>query len=103
MRVDIGNNAAWYSIMPANVRYDNEIPDKAKMFFLEITAHMHGGGWCEYGIEYFTDILDVTEEEVRDWFAQMEKRGYVETGEMGIRAITDPYTAMVKQGGPNGK
>ena len=44
---------SYYAIIPANVRYDNELTEKAKLLYGEITCLSNKEGYCFALNNYF--------------------------------------------------
>lgn len=70
-------NKGFYAIIPASIRYDNEIPSNAKLFYSEITALCNEKGYCWANNEYFTDLYNTTDRTIRRWLNVLSKNGYV--------------------------
>lgn len=67
----------YYAIIPANIRYDNEIPPTAKLLYSEITALCNVKGFCWPGNEYFAELYDVSERTIRRWISKLAKKNYI--------------------------
>ena len=88
-------NKSYYAIIPANVRYDKELTDGAKLLYGEITALCNEKGYCWAGDSYFTDLYGVSRSTIQRWFNQLEKQGYINRKikyEEGTRKIEHRYT-----------
>ncbi len=73
------NNTNYFAVIPANVRYDKEISDKAKLIYGEITALANEKGYCWASNNYFAELYGVKKETISRIISQLEKRGYVKT------------------------
>lgn len=67
----------YYSIIPANVRYDDELIANAKLLYGEITSLCNENGVCWAGNEYFAKLYKVTKETISRWISQLHKKGYI--------------------------
>lgn len=87
---------AYYAIIPANVRYDPELPANAKLLYGEITALCNERGYCWASNQYFAELYNVSIRTVQMWVKQLTERGYVQiemqfnpgTREVDYRRIT---------------
>lgn len=68
---------SYYAIIPANVRYDNELPPNAKLLYGEITALCNEKGYCWAGNTYFSDLYKVTNRTISGWVNVLEQKGYI--------------------------
>ena len=68
---------AYYAIIPADVRYDNELPANAKLLYGEITALTNEKGYCWAGNRYFADLYNVTTVTVSRWIKMLCDKGYL--------------------------
>ncbi|WP_157821045.1 DnaD domain protein [Macrococcoides caseolyticum] len=68
---------SYYAILSANVRYDKNISDKAKLLFADITALSNKYGYCTASNNYFAEIFDVTKETISRNISSLEKAGHV--------------------------
>lgn len=67
----------YYAIIPAPVRYDNELRPNEKLLYGEITALCGASGYCWSTNQYFADLYGVTVRMVREWISHLRDRGYV--------------------------
>lgn len=69
----------YYAIIPASVRYDKELTDKAKLLYGEITALSNEKGFCWATNAYFADLYSCHETTISRLIAQLEKKKYITT------------------------
>lgn len=67
----------YYSIIPANVRYDDELKANEKLLYGEITALANKNGYCWAENSYFAELYNVHKKTVSSWIGNLEKRGYI--------------------------
>lgn len=70
-------NKGYYAVIPANVRYDKNIPANAKLLYGEITALANDKGYCWASNSYFAELYEVSKETISRWISKLEKSGYV--------------------------
>ena len=68
----------YYAIIPASVRYDNELRPNEKLMYGEITALANSTGQCWASNNYFAELYDVTPQAVSGWINDLKKKGYIE-------------------------
>lgn len=67
----------YYSVIPANVRYDKKLKATEKLLYGEITALCNKTGYCWASNSYFAKLYDVTKQTVSGWINTLEQRGYI--------------------------
>ena len=73
----IGEHPNYYSVIPANVRYDGDLSASAKLMYGEITALTSKTGECWATNTYFMNLYGVTEGSVKNWIRQLKDKGYI--------------------------
>lgn len=68
--------AGYYGILPAEVRYDKELPANAKLLFVEVTSLCRLQGYCWATNAYFAELLGATERTVTRWVKTLCNKGY---------------------------
>lgn len=95
----------YYSVMPANVRYDRSLTPSEKLMFSEITALANKQGYCHAKNGYFSELYSVAIQTVSRWISHLEQHGYIEVKiiykgkqivERRIFPIVDPINKNVK-------
>ncbi|WP_296683513.1 helix-turn-helix domain-containing protein [Flavobacterium sp.] len=72
-------NPNYYAIIPAEVRYDENLSPNAKLLFAEITCLCNKNGVCNASNKYFSDLYKVSTVSISKWVAQLIRNGYIET------------------------
>jgi DnaD/phage-associated family protein len=89
----------YFAIIPANVRYDKNLRDKAKLLYGEITALCNKEGVCWAKNEYFADLYDVTKTTVSTLIKNLIDNGYIKSKliyKEGTKEILNRYLSIVK-------
>ncbi|HDB3842546.1 TPA: conserved phage C-terminal domain-containing protein [Staphylococcus aureus] len=68
---------SYYSIITANVRYDNRLTDSEKLLFTEITSLSNKYGYCTASNGYFAKLYEVTKVTVSRRIANLKECGYL--------------------------
>ena len=68
---------AYYAIIPAEVRYDKDLPPNAKLLYGEITALCNDKGYCWASNQYFADLYHSSISAVQKWISALVKKGYI--------------------------
>lgn len=67
----------YYAILPANVRYDNDLRANEKILYAEITALSSKYGECWASNNYFARLYGVTPQAISLWVNRLKERGYI--------------------------
>lgn len=70
-------NKNYYAIIPANVRYDEELTPNAKLLYGEITALCNEKGYCWASNGYFSDLYKVSKKSISNWINQLIDKKYI--------------------------
>lgn len=70
---------SYYSIIPAEIRYDTDLTPNAKLLYGEITALCNEKGYCWATNEYFADLYKVSERTITEWIKLLQNKGYITT------------------------
>ncbi len=69
----------YYAIIPATVRYNNNLKYAEKLLYGEITALANKNGYCYAKNKYFADLYNVTTVSVSRWISHLQELGYIKT------------------------
>ena len=70
-------NKSYYAIIPANVRYDNDLTPNAKLLYGEITALCNEKGYCWASNDYFAELYKTSTRTISRWIKQLISKGYI--------------------------
>lgn len=68
---------SYYAIIPANVRYDEDLTPNAKLLYGEITALTNEKGYCWASNNYFARLYKCTPQAISKWTKLLEKKKYI--------------------------
>lgn len=68
---------SYYAIIPASVRYDNELSASEKIFYGEIVALSTRDGECTASNTYFSNLYGVVPSSISNWVKHLEKKKYI--------------------------
>ena len=91
----------YYAIIPANVRYDRDLPANAKLLYGELTALSNEKGYCWAGNSYFAELYGVSKETVSRWISFLQGKGYVKISIIykdGTKEIINRYVYINQEG-----
>lgn len=70
-------NKSYYAIIPANVRYDEDLTPNAKLLYGEITALCNEKGYCWASNDYFAELYKTSTRTISRWIKQLISKGYI--------------------------
>lgn len=91
----------YYAVIPADVRYDNDLKDKAKLLYGEITALSDKYGYCYASNRYFAELYSVSQTTISLLIKNLIDNGYIESEieyKDGSKEILNRYLKIIKGG-----
>ena len=73
----MNDQPSYYSIITANVRYDNRLTDSEKLLFAEITSLSNKYGYCTASNNYFAKLYQVVKETISRRISKLHSLGYL--------------------------
>ncbi|MBQ6398418.1 MAG: helix-turn-helix domain-containing protein [Oscillospiraceae bacterium] len=67
----------YWAVIPAKVRYDEQIPPNAKLLYAEISSLIGPGGYCWARNDYFCSVFGFSDRTVRDLLTALKDAGYI--------------------------
>lgn len=92
---------SYFAIIPADVRYDENLTPNAKLLYGEITALCNEKGYCWASNAYFAKLYKVSNTSVSLWIKQLKDNGYIEIEQHykpGTKEILNRYLSILKGG-----
>lgn len=89
----------YYAIIPADVRYDKRLKDKAKLLYGEISSLCNKNGVCWASNNYFANLYGVSVTTISTLIKNLVNRGYLETEiiyKKGTKEILNRYLKIIK-------
>ena len=75
----------YYAIIPASVRYDEDLVPNAKLLYGEITALCTKEGYCWATNEHFAALYNTSPKTISRWVKNLEDKQYITTEVMTFR------------------
>ena len=103
------NTPNYYGIIPANVRYSNDVCNGAKLLYCELTALAKQEGYCWATNAYFAKLYNNSNDTISRWISELKTAGFVDVEvdnkAGGLRRIwiIEPKTHRQKDRTPIGK
>ena len=98
---------SYFAIIPANVRYDDDLSANAKLLYGEITALCNEKGYCWASNDYFSQLYGKSTRTIRRWIGDLINKDYIkseiskEDGNIRLISVADPL--MTKMSIPTDK
>lgn len=74
----MNEKVSYYAIIPAEVRYDPDLPPNAKLLYGEITALCNETGYCWATNRYFAELYGVSVRSVQNWITALNEKKYIQ-------------------------
>lgn len=68
----------YYAILPAEVRYDENLSSTEKLIYAEITALSNKEGVCWARNQYFADLYNVSQDCIKKAIRNLKLNGYIQ-------------------------
>ena len=68
----------YYSIIPANIRYNKNLKPNEKLLYGEITALCDKNGYCWATNNYFAELYEVHKNTIGTWINHLKELGYID-------------------------
>lgn len=73
----LDSQKCYYAIIPAGVRYDENLIPSAKLLYGEITALCNEKGYCWATNDYFSRLYSVDKKTISRWIKSLSDRGHI--------------------------
>ena len=91
----------YYAVIPAEVRYDNTLKDKAKILYGEISSLCNRKGYCYASNKYFADLYGLSISTISRLINNLTKGGYIKnliTYKNNSKEIDKRYLQICNEG-----
>lgn len=72
------NHPAYYGVLTANVRYNEQLSMSEKIMFSEITALSNAHGFCSARNKYFANLYGKSEKTISIWIKHLKDYGFIQ-------------------------
>lgn len=92
---------SYFAIIPANVRYDDELSANAKLLYGEITALCNEKGYCWASNDYFSSLYGKSKRTVIRWINDLVNKNYIqskiskEDGNLRLISVAEPLVTKM--------
>lgn len=73
----LSRKPGYWAVLPAKVRYDEDLRPNAKLVYAEITALADSTGYCWATNKYLSEMFGLAKKTVSDLIGTLEKKGYI--------------------------
>ncbi len=91
----------YYAVIPAQVRYDKDLKDKAKLLYGEISSLCNKDGYCYASNTYFANLYGVSNQTIINMINNLVDKGYLTRKiiyEKGTQKILGRYLKIFEGG-----
>ena len=91
----------YYAVIPAKVRYDPDLKDKAKLLYGEIAALADKNGYCTANNKYFAKLYEIDVSTVSRLIKNLADKNYIKTEliyKEGTKEIEKRYMQICLEG-----
>lgn len=71
------NKKSYYAIIPASIRYNQNLPANAKLLYGELTALCNEKGYCWANNRYFAELYNVSIPTISSWISKLLAEGFI--------------------------
>jgi len=75
----MSTNSNYYAIIPAEIRYDDQLSANEKLMYGEITALANNTGECWASNAYFAGLYDRDVRTITRWISNLERLGFIDS------------------------
>lgn len=75
----MSTNSNYYAIIPAEIRYDEQLSANEKLMYGEITALANNTGECWASNAYFAGLYDRDVRTITRWISNLERLGFIDS------------------------
>lgn len=94
----MADSPSYYAIIPASVRYDQDLCANSKLLYGEITALSQSSGKCFASNDYFAKLYGVSKTSITKWVKSLCEKGYIQSEliyKQGTKEILHRYLTLV--------
>jgi len=84
----------YFSVIPANVRYDKDLSPNAKLLYAEITSLCNSRGFCFATDDYFCQLYELSKSSIQRLLVALEQKEYIKREiiyKQGTKEILDRH------------
>ena len=74
---EIMENPGFWAVIPAQVRYDPQLPPNAKLLYAEISALTNARGFCWASNAWFAERYNLKPKSISELINALAKAGYI--------------------------
>lgn len=83
---------AYWAVLPARVRYDQDLRPNAKLLYAEITALADSTGYCWASNKHLADLFGLSAKTISDLVSMLAEKGYCH-----VEVLRDPVSNQVTE------